>query len=199
MRPPAVLAKMVSTLDILSKGRVILGVGAGWYAQEFRAYSEWDNDRTRVARTREGLDLITRLWIQDKVNFNGKHYQAVDAILEPKPTQKPYPELWFGTSSTKMLDLAAKYGTGWIPVNVSATEYKQGKIKILENLRKLRRKQKLTMAYFGDPEKNSTETVKMIENYQKAGCEYFAVAWLHPKEKFVQEVKKFAEDVMASF
>ncbi len=199
MRPPAVLAKMTSTLDILSNGRVILGVGAGWYAQEFRAYSEWDNDLTRVEKTREGLELMTRLWTQDKVNYNGQYYHAVDAVLEPKSVQKPYPELWFGTSGTKMLEMAAKYGAGWIPVNVTATEYKQGKTRINENLRKLKRRNKLTLAYFGDPEKTSKQTVKTIENYKEAGCQYFAVAWLHPREKFVAEIKKFADDVMVSF
>ena len=95
-RPPAMLAKMLSTLDVLSKGRVILGVGAGWSQVEFEGYSEWNEPNVRVDKTEEGLELMIRLWTQNGVTFEGKHYKAKAAVLEPKPVQKPYPQLLFG-------------------------------------------------------------------------------------------------------
>ncbi len=71
-RPPGMLAKTVSTLDLLSNGRTILGVGAGWSQTEFEGYSEWNSNRIRVDKTREGLDLILKLWTQEEVDFKGK-------------------------------------------------------------------------------------------------------------------------------
>ncbi|MFQ6011700.1 MAG: LLM class flavin-dependent oxidoreductase, partial [Nitrososphaerales archaeon] len=108
-RPPAMLAKMISTLDHLSNGRVTLGVGAGWSQSEFEGYSEWSSNKTRVDKTQEGLELITRLWKDDVVNFDGKFYKAKGAELKPKPVQKPFPKLLFGTNSPRMLKLAGQY------------------------------------------------------------------------------------------
>src|SRR3989442_15971956 len=95
-RPPGMLAKTVSTLDLLSNGRTILGVGAGWSRTEFEGYSKWNSNKIRVDKTREGLDLILKLWTQEKVDFKGKFYHANGAVLEPKPVQKPHPPLLFG-------------------------------------------------------------------------------------------------------
>ena len=82
-RPPQLLAKIVSSLDNISNGRVILGVGAGWHKPEFDAYSSWDNNKIRFEKTAEGLELMKKLWTEDVVNFNGKHYQSENAILQP--------------------------------------------------------------------------------------------------------------------
>src|SRR5579872_5959389 len=109
-RPPGMLAKELSTLDILSKGRVVLGVGAGWSQTEFMGYSKWDDARVRVEKTAEGLELILKLWTsKEKVDFKGKYYEAIEAVLDPKPVQKPYPALLFGGVGKKMLRMAGKY------------------------------------------------------------------------------------------
>ena len=109
-RPPGMLAKMLSTLDVLSNGRVVLGIGAGWSKVEFDGYSKWDGAKTRVDKTQEGLELIIKLWTEDKVNFKGRFYEAKDAVLEPKPVQKPYPKLLFGGTGKRMLRMAGRYG-----------------------------------------------------------------------------------------
>jgi len=109
-RPPGMLAKMLSTLDVLSGGRVILGVGAGWSRDEFQAYSTWGGDKYRVDKTIEGLELMLELWTQEKVNFKGEFYEAKDAVLDPKPVQKPYPRLLFGSQGDRMLGLTGRYG-----------------------------------------------------------------------------------------
>ena len=104
------MAKMVATLDNLSIGRVIFGVGAGWSQEEFDGYSEWNSNKVRVDKTQEGLELMIKLWTEDEVTFDGTHYNAKNAVLEPKPVQKPYPNLLFGGSGTRMLALAGRYG-----------------------------------------------------------------------------------------
>ena len=109
LRPPGILAKMISTADLLSNGRTIFGVGAGWSQIEFEGYSEWNSPKVRVDKTYEGLDLIIKLWTEDKVNFEGKYYRAKGAILDPKPLQKPYPKILFGSRGTRMLKLAGQY------------------------------------------------------------------------------------------
>ncbi|MHA2059064.1 MAG: LLM class flavin-dependent oxidoreductase, partial [Candidatus Thorarchaeota archaeon] len=109
-RPPGLLAKMISTLDVLSNGRAIAGVGAGWSQTEFEGYSEWNKSKVRVDKTFEGLDLILKLWTEDKVDFVGKFYTAKGAVLEPKPVQKPYPKLLFGSRGNRMLGLAGTFG-----------------------------------------------------------------------------------------
>jgi alkanesulfonate monooxygenase SsuD/methylene tetrahydromethanopterin reductase-like flavin-dependent oxidoreductase (luciferase family) len=110
-RPPAMLAKMLSTLDILSGGRVILGVGAGWSKDEFDGYSTWGGDRYRVDKTIEGLKLMVELWTRDVVDFKGKFYEAKGAVLDPKPVQKPYPRLLFGSQGDRMLGLTGSTAT----------------------------------------------------------------------------------------
>jgi alkanesulfonate monooxygenase SsuD/methylene tetrahydromethanopterin reductase-like flavin-dependent oxidoreductase (luciferase family) len=115
-RPPPLLAKVVATVDQLSNGRAILGVGAGWYRPEFEAYSSWVDGKVRVAKTREGIELIRKLWTSDKpVDFDGEYYKVTGSVLEPKPVQKPHPPLWFGTTGAYMLKLAARYADGWVP------------------------------------------------------------------------------------
>src|SRR5437867_12972232 len=83
-RPPGMLAKTVSTLDLLSNGRTTLGVGAGWSQTEFEGYSEWNPNKIRLDKTREGVELILKLWTQEKVVVNGKFYHANGAVLDLK-------------------------------------------------------------------------------------------------------------------
>ena len=105
-RPPGILAKMVATLDYLSNGRTILGAGIGWNKPEFDGFSKWLETADRIKATEEGLDLITRLWTEDQpVTFEGKFMHAIDAIVDPKPKQKPHPEIWFGSHGQRTLQI----------------------------------------------------------------------------------------------
>ena len=101
---------MISTLDVLSNGRVLLGVGAGWSQTEFEGYSEWNEPKVRVDKTKEGLELILKLWTEDEITFHGKYYQTKRAMLEPKPIKKPHPTLFISgrPRSYRMLKLAGK-------------------------------------------------------------------------------------------
>jgi len=209
-RPPGILAKIVSTIDNLSNGRLILGVGAGWVQGEFEAYSQWGDPRTRVRKMLEGLKLMIRLWTEDIVDFEGEFYRAKGAVLKPKPVQKPYPPLWFGTTGDFMLRMTAKYGDGWIPwVRVTPEQYRICAEKIKGHAKEFRREGKITFAsVIGqmtveglkpvlDDVPTVTRWAERVENYIEAGCEY-PILWFHPK-RYIELMERFSEEVIPSF
>lgn len=100
---------MVSTLDVLTDGRTVLGIGAGSSQSEFEAYSLWDTARVRVEKTAEAVQSVLRLWTKRTVDFAGKYFRAKGAVLEPKPRQKPHPPLIFGGIGPRMLQIAGRY------------------------------------------------------------------------------------------
>jgi len=113
-RYPAVLAKMASTLDLISDGRVNLALGAGWFRGECLAYGiPWRPYRTRIEMLRESVRLIKRLWTEDEVTFTGKYYQIEKGILSPKPVQKPHPPIVIGGASENVMRIAVEEADGW--------------------------------------------------------------------------------------
>jgi F420-dependent oxidoreductase-like protein len=103
-RNPSLLAKMLSTLDIISNGRVELGIGAGWYEQEYVAYGyNFPSDRTRIIQLDESISMIKAMWTEERASFEGKYYKIKDAICNPKPIQKPHPSIMVGGSGEKYL------------------------------------------------------------------------------------------------
>jgi F420-dependent oxidoreductase-like protein len=113
-RNPALMAKIGSTLDVMSHGRFILGFGAGWYEHEFRAYGYgYPDTKERMARFREATEIIHRMWTQDYPTFTGKYYSIDKPINEPKSVQKPHPPLWLAGSGEKVtLKMVAQWGDG---------------------------------------------------------------------------------------
>ncbi|MSO90233.1 MAG: LLM class F420-dependent oxidoreductase [Acetobacteraceae bacterium] len=118
-RNPVLTAKMVSSLDVLSGGRVTLGVGAGWLREEFEALGSPDFAR-RGAVTDEWLRIMKQLWTMSPASFEGKFYRYRDIYCEPLPMQKPHPPIWIGGHSPAALRRAARYGDGWHPVGAIA-------------------------------------------------------------------------------
>ncbi|MBS7610337.1 LLM class flavin-dependent oxidoreductase [Candidatus Bathyarchaeota archaeon] len=113
---PGRLAKIVATVDIISKGRVQLGVGAGWYEEEAISYGiPWGSLRERVEKTFEGLKIIKGLWTCERASYDGKYYSVKNAPCFPKPLQKPHPPIWFGGKSKRILRAIAEFGYGWLP------------------------------------------------------------------------------------
>ena len=116
-RNPVLTAKILSTLDVLSGGRVILGVGVGWMEEEFLAMG-LDTYKERGAVTDEYLQLYKELWTKKNPSFQGKYYQISDTGFEPKPVQKPHPPIWIGGHTGPAIRRAAKYGDGWMPIGL---------------------------------------------------------------------------------
>ncbi|MCA9916604.1 MAG: LLM class flavin-dependent oxidoreductase [Anaerolineales bacterium] len=116
-RNPALLAKMGATLQFLSGGRFILGLGAGWHEEEYRAYGyKFPPASVRVRQLEETLQIVKALWTEKKASFEGTYHRVTEAYCEPKPD--PIPPIIIGAFSPKMLRLTAKYADGW---NVSST------------------------------------------------------------------------------
>lgn len=111
-RNPALLAKMASTVDVLSHGRLMFGIGAGWYEHEYRAYGyEYPDVATRLRYLREAVQVIREMWTSEEAFFAGKYYQVHGAINQPKGVQKPHIPLLIGGRGERVtLKLVAQYG-----------------------------------------------------------------------------------------
>jgi len=111
-RNPALLAKMASTVDVLSHGRLEFGIGAGWYQHEFDAYGyTFPPVPERLRMLEESLQVIRAMWTEPYASFAGEHYRIAGAINEPKGVQHPHPPIWVGGSGERVtLRLAAQYG-----------------------------------------------------------------------------------------
>jgi F420-dependent oxidoreductase-like protein len=113
-RYPSVLAKVGATLDILSKGRLFMGIGAAWNQEESLAYGiTFPSNKERIERLEEAIQIIRKMWTQEDgtaITFNGKYYQLKNAYCNPKPIQKPSPPIMIGGSGERMtLKIVAKY------------------------------------------------------------------------------------------
>lgn len=118
-RPPVLAAKMLATIDVLSGGRVTVGCGAGWMAEEFAAIGAPPfAERGKV--TDEYLAIFKKLWTEDDPRHHGAYAQFADISFLPKPVQKPHPPLWIGGESPVALRRAARIGDGWYPVGSNA-------------------------------------------------------------------------------
>jgi F420-dependent oxidoreductase-like protein len=176
-RHPALLAKAAATLDVISNGRLELGLGSGIQETEHLAYGfEFAKSKIRSEHLAESLEVILRLWTEEKAVFQGKHYHLNGAVCEPKPLQKPHPPITVGGSGKKhTLPLAAKYADrfdwGFLP---SIEEYKR-KLAVLE------RQCKAVGRDFGEIERScwpsgqilmaqtSSELNKKVEAYKPKG------------------------------
>ena len=132
-RLPSITAKMLSTLDIISNGRIEFGLSAGWYENEIKSYGlPFPKASTRVEMLEEGVIIIKRMLTENQASFEGRHYTIKDAKCSPKPIQKPHPPVWIGGGGKKTLQLVAKYADGW---NYGLCTYEEylSKISILRN------------------------------------------------------------------
>jgi len=117
-RNPVATAKTLATIDVLSSGRVTVGVGVGWLREEFEALDAADFDR-RGAVSDEYLRIFKTLWTQDPASFKGEFYRFEALRCLPHPVQKPHPPIWVGGHSKAALRRAARYGDGWHPVGAN--------------------------------------------------------------------------------
>ena len=113
-RNPSILAKMLSTLDVISNGRLEFGLSAGWYEREFEAYGIiFPKGSVRVRMLEESITIIKKMLTERQVSFKGKYYNIAKAVCNPKPIQKPCPPIWIGGAGKKTLELAAKHADAW--------------------------------------------------------------------------------------
>src|SRR4029450_4958334 len=129
LHSPVHLAKDLSTLDQLSRGRLEIGVGTGG---RHRMFSAFQVDATSlVARFNEGLRLMKALGPESRVNFDGRFWQPKDAAMEPKPFQKPHPPIWFGGSHPNALRRAVRYANGFFGAGSQTTPQFADQVKVV--------------------------------------------------------------------
>ena len=120
LRNPVLVAQTVASLDILSGGRIVLGVGIGNDTPDHAVFG--GNARERASRSDEALEIIKRLWTEDSVTFHGKHYDMDDYQLVPKPVQKPHPRIHVGGGAATVVRRAGRFADSLIPVSKTPAE-----------------------------------------------------------------------------
>jgi alkanesulfonate monooxygenase SsuD/methylene tetrahydromethanopterin reductase-like flavin-dependent oxidoreductase (luciferase family) len=103
-RNPALIAKMATSVDIISRGRLTFGFGAGWYQDEYKQYGyEFpEQPARRIRQMEEAIRLIKTMWTEPQATFHGKYFHIEQALLEPKPVQKPHPPIMIGGSGEQL-------------------------------------------------------------------------------------------------
>lgn len=212
---PSQLAKIIAMVDVLSNGRVIAGLGAGYCRDEFINYSpggSLDEPKVRLEKFIEGLQIMLKLWREEKVTFRGKYYSLEDATLTPKPLQKPNPPLLSGAQRPRMIEVTARYFDIWVPdsfvwktVASTGTRGVSGPEEYGDYVRKIRG----LLKKFGRDGSSFTFGVlvelnfdeELFERYIDAGCQYFVVE-IGPSrspEEYLELTKRFSREIMPSF
>jgi alkanesulfonate monooxygenase SsuD/methylene tetrahydromethanopterin reductase-like flavin-dependent oxidoreductase (luciferase family) len=114
-RPPVLTAKILATIDVLSKGRLIVGCGVGWMREEFEAIGAPPYDK-RGAVSDEYIRAFKELWTSDNPTFSGKYCSFANVAFAPKPLQKPHPPIWVGGESPVALRRAGRLADAWYPI-----------------------------------------------------------------------------------
>jgi probable F420-dependent oxidoreductase len=127
-RNAVVTAKMIASLDALSGGRVVLGIGAGWVAAESAALGV--PFAARGPMTDEYVQAMRELWISRAPSFGGKYVQFSDLVFEPKPVQQPHPPIWVGGHSRAALRRTVDVGAAWHPINRPPEELRAGQAEL---------------------------------------------------------------------
>ena len=174
-RNPVVTAKMLATIDVLSNGRVIVGVGVGWLREEFETLGCFEFDR-RGTLSDEYLKIFKTLWTQEPASFDGEFYRFDALHFLPKPIQKPHPPIWIGGHSRPALRRVARFADGWHPVGANPAVPLQPKqfAESCEELRRLtelegRRYEDLTICFKAPLYDKNTTTVSSTDRRPFSG------------------------------
>lgn len=173
-RYPGLLAKTVTTLDVLSQGRSMFGIGAAWYDREHVALGvPYPPVRERFEMLEETLQICRQMWSDENGPYNGKHYQLAETICEPQPIRRP-PILIGGSGEKKTLRLVAQYADVWNTTDSEPDELKH-KIDVLtrhcETVGRDPAEIRKTVGLFADPFADVDEYLKMLERYAELDIE----------------------------
>ena len=202
-RQPSLYAKIASTVDVASHGRLYAGFGAGWYEHEWRAYGyEWTDIPPRMAAFREAVEIVHRMWTEERPVFAGRHYSIDGPINEPKGVRRPHPSFWIGGGGEQVtLKLVARYADA---CNVGAGDPEQIRHKLgvlrrhCDDLsRDYDRIIKSTSIELDRPE-SSADLTGRVERAVEAGADY--VILYFPRIAYDHEpMLRFAGEVIPQF
>jgi len=187
-RDPITTAKEVASLDVLSNGRVIFGIGGGWNAEEMENHGT--NFKTRWKLLRERVEAMKKIWTEDAAEYHGELVNFDPIWSWPKPVQKPHPPILLGGHTAKTLERVVNYCDGWLPIGGRATEL-VGKITELRQLaeRKGRDPRTISVSVFGAP-----ADAQAISQYSAAGVERVAFGLPSaPRDTVLPLMDRYAE------
>ena len=221
-RNPVVLAREVATLDALSGGRVILGVGTGWIREELEAVGVTWTERGRFLD--EAITVLRHLWSQEgPISFAGRYTNFREMLFEPKPARPGGPPIWVGGMTDPSLRRVARTADGWLPWAVSAEELREG----AEKIRAMNEGRKITLACFSPADIGSKsiegyvgtlgerhhvitgspdQVVQTIEDFRQNGLEHLALSFRDVRlfkdetpDLLLKQMRLFAREIMPAF
>ena len=189
---PLVLAKTVATVDRLSAGRFIFGVGIGWLAEEFQALGI-SFDR-RAQRTREYIEVMRKLWTERRSSHQGEFVNFTSVLSYPKPVSEKGVPVWFGGESGPALRRVAEYGDGWFGFNL-LPDQAAAKVKRIEELLRANGRRRSDVHLAVSPYTNPIKTDD-LKRYQDAGLEEIALLSSMPgtKQEMVADIEQMARE-----
>jgi len=219
-RNPLLVAKMVATLDVLSKGRVILGVGVGWMEEEFRALG-LTTFHDRGAVTDEYIRILRELWTKQEPSYKGRFHSFEEVRFYPKPVQRPHPPIWIAGHTRAAIRRAARLGDGWHPIGLRPPaglypgEFAKAAAEIRDQAEAAGRDPKAITLSFRAPIKFSygaasggripfvgtrDQIVEDVRTYQRLGVSHLVFDFAgHSADAILEQLHRFAEDVRPAF
>ena len=197
-RQTVLVAKQAAEVDVLTGGRLRLGIGIGWNHVEYEALGE--NFQTRGRRTREQIELMRALWTQDVVNFKGRYHQVTNAGINPLPVQRPIP-IWFGGGSERVVRRIGQIGDGWFP-QFQPDSAGQERIAHMRQIAKDAGRDPMSIGIEGRTniaEGNPDTWAKAAAAWDEAGATHFSIntrrAGLKGPDQHIDAIRRFKEAV----
>ncbi|HXG18857.1 MAG TPA: LLM class F420-dependent oxidoreductase [Methylomirabilota bacterium] len=196
-RHPLYTGKVLATIDVLSGGRLVVGVGAGWLEQEFTALGQTITERG--SRTNETIDILKALWTEDVPSYAGKHFQFSNIKFVPQPLQKPRPKILVGGMTTGALQRVARRGDGWIAMGKGPDDIQ----KPLETLRELtvkagRTPEELQINMLPLAAPSIEQVIKDMPRYSELGVQHIYLsfrAWTAEFSQLMELMARFAREM----
>lgn len=208
-RSPVLTAKMAATLDQLSGGRLILGLGAGWSSDEFDAVGQTFHERQE--KTDEYLRVVKAFWTEEQPSFSGTYYRVAKSIFLPQPVQRPGPAIWIGGNSRRAMRRAAEFGDGWHPTSrIGPAKLAEGMKYIRELAHRAGREPdavKATLRWNASPHLTqkfaAQEVLDKLLEYRAAGVEHVCFDLQIPQPSSLSEMfecmERLAHSALAKF
>ena len=191
-RNPLVLAKAVSTLDLFSEGRFMLGIGTGWLKEETEIMG--GDFPHRLTQAKESLLALKELWTKEEAEYHGKYYDFPPVKMYPKPLQKPHPPILIGGMAKRVFNRIVEVGDGWLPNRVTPEEVQNGKSKIRSLCAESgRNPDDISITIYGQsPDK------QLITDFINAGADRVVVSpkYYETVEEMTNELESIAQSVL---